>query len=322
MTVSDRSKILEILESGDALVMASHRRPDGDAVGTMLALLLRARALGRRAEALCPGGVPEPYGFLAGADSVAEALPPGFDDFHLVIVDTPDGSRSDAAGAAAEAARTVINIDHHPDNTRYGDLNLVDSSASSAALLVAELLDGLDGMSREVATALYTGVLTDTGGFRFGNTDARTLSVASKLVESGAKPARVASAVYGEQSIGALRLLGMVLASTELALDGRMAVSLLTKAMKDECDSDGVELEGLASYGRMVRGVEVAVLVREEDGRIRASLRSRGPVDVNAVASSLGGGGHRAAAGVVMDGTVEEARRRLVEAVAKAMDRN
>lgn len=320
--MSDRNKILELLESRDALVVASHRKPDGDAVGTMLALLLWARGRERRAEALCPGGVPEPYGFLEGADLVVDAVPDGLRDFHLLVVDTPDASRSDAVDGAARAAQTVVNIDHHPDNTRYGDLNLVDSSASSAALLVAELLERFGEIPREIATALYTGVLTDTGGFRFGNTDARTLSVASRLVERGVKPARVANAVYGEQSIGALKLLGMVLASTELAVDGRVAVSLLTKAMKDECGSDGVELEGLASYGRLVRGVEVAVLVREEDGRIRASLRSRGPVDVNAVASDLGGGGHRAAAGVVMDGTVDEARERLIAAVEKAMGRS
>lgn len=319
--MSSQKKIRKILEGSVPVVLVSHRKPDGDAIGTMLGLALWRREHGGRAEILCPGGVQEPYTFLEGTGTVMHDVPHDLDDFNLVVVDTPDLSRVSGVGNLGERALTVVNIDHHPDNTAFGDVSLVDPSASSAALLAAEVLigEGPDDLSAGVATALYTGILTDTGAFRFGNTDARTLDMAARMVALGASPAAVATAVYGEQPLGAFRLLGMVLSTTETALDGRVAVSVLTRRMKDESGSDGADLEGLASYGRLVRGVEVALLLREEDAGIRISLRSRGTVDVNAIAARLGGGGHKAAAGVVIDASIDEARRRLIEAVSKSL---
>ena len=149
--------------------------------------------------------------------------------------------------------------------------------------------------------------------------DARTLRAAADLVVLGASPAGLANAVYGEQPLGRLRLLGMVLSTTETELDGQVAVSMLTERMKGDTGSTGEDIEGMASFGRLVRGVEVALLLREENGHIRASLRSKGAVDVNAVARRLGGGGHKAASGVLLDGPIDSARERLLEAVAEIM---
>jgi phosphoesterase RecJ-like protein len=218
-----------------------------------------------------------------------------------------------------ERASLVVNIDHHPDNTGYGDVNFVDPSASSVALIIYELLADTGELSAAISSLLYIGVMTDTGGFRFGNTDARTLRVAAALVILGANPAGLANAVYGEQPLGRLRLLGLVLSTTETEFDGKVAVSVMTERMKSETGSTGEDIEGIASVGRRVRGVEVALLLREEDGRIRASLRSKGAVDVNAVARRLGGGGHKAAAGVLLDGPIESARERLLEAIGETM---
>ncbi|MCK4408651.1 MAG: bifunctional oligoribonuclease/PAP phosphatase NrnA, partial [Candidatus Eisenbacteria sp.] len=191
--------------------------------------------------------------------------------------------------------------------------------ASSVALIIYELLADTGELSAAISSLLYVGAMTDTGGFRFGNTDARTLRVAADLVVLGASPAGLANAVYGEQPLGRLRLLGMVLSTTETELDGQVAVSVLTERMKSDTGSTGEDIEGMASFGRLVRGVEVALLLREENGRIRASLRSKGAVDVNAVASRLGGGGHKAASGVLLDGPIESARERLLKAVAETM---
>jgi len=297
-------------------VLAAHRKPDGDALGSMLALARWIEGRGGRATVVCPDGVPDPYGFLPGAELVAREFPADPSGAGLVVLDTPLMARTGAPAEIFEQTSPVINIDHHPGNEEFGDANLVDTSASSAALLVYEILEPLGGLTAEIASLLYAGVFTDTGGFRFGNTDARTLGTAAKLVDLGADPALTARMIYGEQPLGQLRLLGLVLASAETILDGRVAVLTMTDAMRRETGSTGDEIEGLASYGRLVEGSQVAALLRELNGAVRVSLRSAGPVDVNAVAASLGGGGHRAAAGVVMDGSLAEVRERLAEAVA------
>jgi phosphoesterase RecJ-like protein len=312
---TERKKIRKALEAGGSFVLAAHRRPDGDALGSMLALARWIEGRGGIAAVVCPGGVPEPYGFLPGAESVVRGFPIAPAQAALIVVDTPMVSRTGAPPELVAQASPVINIDHHPDNEEFGDANLVDTSASAAALLVYEILEPLGGLASEIASLLYVGIFTDTGGFRFGNTDARTLATAARLVELGADPALTARMVYGEQPLGRLRLLGLVLASAETVLDGRVAVLTLTDEMRRETGSSGDEIEGLAAYGRHIEGAQVSALLRELDGAVRVSLRSAGPVDVNAVAASLGGGGHRAAAGIVMEGSLEEARGRLIEAI-------
>lgn len=264
-------------------------------------------------------GVPDPYGFMPTAQRVARSTPETLSELTAFVLDTPDATRAGVEEGALDTAGVVVNIDHHPGNSGYGSINLVDTTASSVALIVYELLAGAGGIDADVASALYVGVMTDTGGFRFGNTDARTLRAAAELVEAGASPAALANSVYGEQPLGRLRLLGLVLGSTETLLNGKVAVSVLTQEMKNETGSTGEDIEGIASFGRLVGGVEVALLLREEGNRVRASLRSKGRVDVNAVARRLGGGGHAAAAGVVLDGPMESAREMLLEAVAATL---
>ena len=316
-----RTKTLQILEGPGPFLITFHRRPDGDALGSALGLRLWLRSRGRRAEVVNSDGVPDPFGFMPEAESVLREAPGDLGNYTLVVLDTPDSSRAGLPDDVVRSAATVLNIDHHPDNSNYGDVNLVDPSASSVALIVYELLSGGERLTDGIATAFYTGVMTDTGGFRFGNTDARTLRAAAELVALGAVPARLANLVYGEQPLGRLRLLGMVLSATETVFDGKVAVSELTQSMKDETGSNGEDIEGIASFGRLIGGVEVALLLREEDGRIRASLRSKGTVDVNAIARRLGGGGHKSAAGVLLDGPLEFARERLLDAVRETMSK-
>lgn len=315
-----RVDITECLLAGRPVVIASHRRPDGDALGSSLGLLDWLEARGVRAVVVGADGVPEPYGFLQRAGEVRDEVPADISDFTLAVLDTPSPARAAVPAHVFRRASCVIDVDHHPDNALFGDINLVDVSASSVALLIYELIRSAGGTPRPSgAEALYTGVMTDTGCFRFGNTDARTLEAAAALVRLGAGPAALANSVYGEQPVGRLHLLGKVLESIEIAAGGRVAVSALTREMKEQTGCTGDEIEGVASFGRLVRGVEVAVLLREENGRVRASLRSRGGVDVGAVARSLGGGGHSSAAGVVLAGSLEDARSTVLGAVERSL---
>jgi bifunctional oligoribonuclease and PAP phosphatase NrnA len=318
--VRSRTKALEALAGSGPFLVTSHRRPDGDALGSMLALLRWFGHRGREAVCVNADGVPEPYTFLPSSEEVLDKVPTPFAARTVVVIDTPDPARVAVDPAVLAGAELTVNIDHHPDNTMFGGVNLVDVSASSAALLVYETLSENLPADPDIAVALYVGIMTDTGCFRFGNTDARTLSACADLARRGAVPSTLATKVYGQQPLGRLRLLGLMLAGTETFCDGRVAVSELTDEMRAGSGDSGLAIENAASYGRLVAGVEVAVLLREETGGIRVSLRSAGEVDVNKVARLLGGGGHKAAAGLMLAGRdIESAKRELLETLCRAL---
>jgi phosphoesterase RecJ-like protein len=267
-------------------------------------------------------GVPDPYGFLPGADAVHTAFPADPSGHTAVILDTPLPERTGAPAGYFDRVGLLVNIDHHPDNEGFGGAAYVDPSASSVALMVLEILEEVGApIDEEIATALYTGLFTDTGGFRFTNTDARTLSAAGRLVARGARPAEVARTVYGSLEPAELRLLGLVLSSMQSALDGRVSILYVTDEMRTVARTAEDGIEGLASYGRSVGGTEVAVLLREQRADTRVSLRSAGSLDVGALARELGGGGHAAAAGVVLDGPIRTARDRIVSAIRERLSR-
>ncbi len=318
--MTTQEKILAALESEPRFFITFHLKPDGDALGTALGLASWLRERGSSVCVVSPDGVPEPYRALPGSESVETTFPADTSDRAAVVLDTPEPGRTGAPADCLRNAKLVINIDHHPGNSMFGDLNLVDPRASSVALLVHEVIAASTSPpSAEVASLLYIGVLTDTGAFRFGNTDGRTFDAAAALVRLGADPAALARGIYGEQPIGRLRLFGLVLASVERALDGRVSLMYVTDEMRKGTGASGDDIEGLASYGRLLEGVEVALLLREQDGSVRASLRSSGPVDVNKIARQLGGGGHSAASGVVLDGPLDRARAAILAAVEESL---
>jgi phosphoesterase RecJ-like protein len=317
--VENAAKALESLQGEGPFLITFHGRPDGDALGSALGLRLWLESAGRNALVVSSDPPPEPFRSLPSADRVLAGAPQHLEGHTAVVLDTPDLSRAGIDSSVIRSAASVVNIDHHPGNERFGDVNVVDTTASSAALMVYEILRGAAPLDADAASALYVGVMTDTGGFRFGNTDARTLRAASELVDLGASPSELANRVYGEQPLGRLKLLGAVLSTTETDLNGMVAVSTLTEEMKRATGSTGEDIEGLASYGRLVNGVQVAVLLREEGENVRVSLRSKGLVDVNAAARLLGGGGHSSASGALLDGPLDCARERVLAAVSEVI---
>jgi phosphoesterase RecJ-like protein len=189
----DRREILRTLEGDGPFFITSHRNPDGDAVGSLLALSMWLTGRGKDARAACADPVPSQYQFLPGIDRVGLGLPDTLRGAVGIVVDSPDAARVAEDPSVLSSADVLVNVDHHVGNSRYGDLNLVDPTASSTALILHEMLSDLGGPpSREVASALYVGVLTDTGAFRFSNTDARTFAAAAELTRLGADAAGVA----------------------------------------------------------------------------------------------------------------------------------
>jgi len=304
---------------GRSYLCLAHVYPDGDVLGSQLGLGLALMAAGEAVMFAGPHAVPEPYQFLPGASLVQQWKEgkTGYDV--IVMVDCPEPDRTEGLLKQSRGGKTiVVNIDHHPDNKRYGDLNWVDPGAAATGEMVYDLLNALHlPIAEPVATNLYTAILTDTGSFRYSNVTPKTLEVASQLVARGAQPALIASRLYETRSPGTLALLGRLLGEVKVSDDGLVAwLTIQNGSVPPEI----IEAEDLVTYPRSISTVKVALLLREVGpGQVKVSLRAKGEVDVGKVAARFGGGGHANAAGCTIRGSLESARATLFEAVDGAL---
>lgn len=296
------AEIAEVLSRpGERFVITSHHNPDGDAIGSLLGLARALRAAGRDvvlAHADDPP-VPDDLRFLlADGEEIAHELPADIAERVLIAVDCASELRMWNT-PVHEAARLVIDIDHHQDNTRFGDLNLIEPFASSTAEVVVGVLEAAGWpLTREIAEPLYVGMITDTGRFGYGNTRPRTHRIAAAMIEAGVDPAVMSRRLYEEQPLDRLLLMGRALEASRPLAGGRMLAAVLTR--EDFDAAGGRDTEGIVEVMRGVRGMRAAALVSEAgpEGMYRVSLRTADPdVDVSAIAREEGGGGHRAAAG-------------------------
>jgi len=312
-------EVVDAIGRGRSALLFAHVYPDGDVLGSQLGLGLALRAAGRAATFACAHAVPDPFHFLPGAADLQQWTT-GRNGFDLVVtLDCPDPAR---LGGLLEGTRgpgvRVVNIDHHGDNRRYGDVNWVDTRAAATGEMVYDLLQaaGLP-LTPDVAVNLYTAIVTDTGSFRYSNTTARTLRVAAHLLEVGVDPAHVATAVYETRDLGGLRLLGQALQTVETDPDGSIAWLALDRAKAESPDLP--EAEEFVNYPRSLRTAKVAVLFRELPDAVKVSLRAKGEVNVARIAASLGGGGHPNAAGLILPGGLTEAKARVLGAIREAL---
>jgi phosphoesterase RecJ-like protein len=312
-------EVVDAVRHGRRVLLFAHVYPDGDVLGSQLGLGLALRATGRTVTFACAHAVPDPFHFLPGAAAVQQ-WKTGRNGFDLVVtLDCPDPGR---LGGLLEGTRgsggLVLNIDHHGDNKRYGDVNWVDTRAAATGEMVYDVLEtaGLP-LTPDVAVNLYTAIVTDTGSFRYSNTTPKTLRVAASLMEAGVDPARVATAVYETRELGGLRMLGQVLQSIETDPDGTVAWLVIDRAQAESPDLP--EGEEFVNYPRSLRTAKVAVLFRELPDTVKVSLRAKGEVNVARIAARFGGGGHPNAAGVILPGRVAEAKARVLSAVREAL---
>lgn len=321
-TLQVPGELVELLARprGKTLVLGTVQ-PDGDLLGSQIGLGLALANAGAPVTLAGPHPVPEALRFLPGATLVErwETAPGVFD---LVILnDCPDPSRT---GGLLEGARgpatTVVNIDHHPDNKRYGNLNWIEPEASATGEMVWDLIRAVGfKVTPEIATNLFTAIHTDTGSFRYSNTTARALRIAADLVAQGARPALVAGALYEGRRVEDLRRLGTLLARVEVSPDGQVAWLELPQGSVPEAF---VEAEDLVTYPRSIASSKVALLLREVGpGRVKVSLRAKGGVNVGKIAAAFGGGGHANAAGCTVAGSLGEVREALLRAVADQLQR-
>jgi phosphoesterase RecJ-like protein len=318
--VAPPGELLDALRKpGGTILCLGHVHPDGDVLGTLLGLGLALSAAGASVTFAGPHPVPDVLTFLPGSDrwQVWKAAPGPFDT--IVMTDCPNPDRSEGLLEGARGPRSrVLNIDHHPDNRRYGSIDWIDPSAAATGEMIFDLLVALGlPLTPAIALNLFTAVHTDTGSFRYSNTTPRTFRIAAELAAAGADPALVSDRLYQQRGRDSLVQLGTVLRRVEVSDDGQVA---WLSVPRDLVPRELIESEDLVSYPRSIGGVKVAVLLREEaPGTVKASLRAKGEVAVNKIAHRFGGGGHENAAGCTLSGTLEEAAASLLQAVREAL---
>ena len=292
------------LRAAPRVVVAAHENPDGDAIGSLVGAVRGLRAAGIDAVAVrAADELPREYRWLDDGDTTT--LAPAGEGWLLLAVDCGSAARIAAPEGVRERASLVVDLDHHHDNTRFGDINVVDDAAACSAMMVRELLGRLGvALTPAIATPLYVGLVSDTGRFQYSNTDPRAFAAAAELVQHGAQPQEVFQRVYESVQASKLRLLARALDRIELRLGGRLAVTWLTRADISATGADEAATDGVIDSLRAIEGVEVAAFIREAANgtRHKVSLRSaNGIVDVSRIAHAGGGGGHVRAAGFSSD---------------------
>ena len=320
---SDMAAVVDALRTGDRFLVTSHEHPDGDALGSLLAMHLGLEQLGRDTVMALTGSAPLPgeYRFLELEErGLLRALPEDAAARVLVAVDCAQETR--LTDVRLLDAPVVVNIDHHHDNTRFGTVNLVVADASSTAEVLADVFVGLGvPLTPEIAEALYAGLVTDTGRFQYSNTTPKALRLAAELLEAGADIQRIFQGVYESMQFAKVKLLARALDRAALYHDGRVVVSHLLRTDFSEVGAAEPFSEGIIDILRAVEGAELAALIREPPRDVsparKVSLRSSDDrIDVSAIARLSGGGGHRQAAGFSSDLSIEEITALIVSAYA------
>jgi phosphoesterase RecJ-like protein len=311
--------IADAIRSRQRFVLSSHSRPDGDSIGSQLAMVYALRALGKEAIAVNADPAPPPLMQFPGVPDIriAPAVDGEFDA--AIIMECSDLARTGVSGLDRSF---VINIDHHPGNTGFGQLMWFDSSAAACGEMVFDLVKALGvPLSREIATHVYLAILTDTGSFHYSSISPRTFEICRATIEAGVDPVLVARNVYDSNSMGRLKLFGAVLSAMQIDGTGRIAIVYLDHEMAREAGGTYEDTEGLINLPLTVKEIEAVVFFKQTEGeQYRVSLRSKGDIDVGGVAKTFGGGGHKNAAGCTVSGAIDALQKLFIAKIEDAID--
>jgi len=317
---SVRDRIAEEIRKRQRFVLSSHVRPDGDAIGSQLAMAFALRHLGKTVRVVNCDMPPSPMLVFPGVAEIEVAQRVDDPGDAVIIMECGDFARTGVAGLDRGF---VINIDHHLGNTMYGALNWFDASAAACGEMVFDLIQKLGvPLTPEIATHTYVAILTDTGSFHYSSISSRTFDICRQCVEAGLDPPAVARSIFDSNNLGRLKLFGAVLSRMELDASGRLATVWVDRALARNCGGTYEDTEGLINLPLTVKEIQAVVFFKEQgpdDWRI--SMRSKGEIDVNSVATEFGGGGHKNAAGCSATGTFAELtalfRKKITEQIDK-----
>ncbi len=314
------AQVAAAIRTRQRFVITSHARPDGDAIGSALAMAFALRQLGKEARVVFRDEAPPPlqvFPGIADIDVTASVDDPGD---AVIVMESGDLARTGVAGLDRGF---VINIDHHPGNAMYGALNWVDLSAAACSEMVFTLIQALGvPLTREIATHVYVAILTDTGSFHYSSISPRTFEICRLCMEAGVEPPAVARSIFDSNNLGRLKLFGAVLNQMELDPTGRLATLYVDHALAAGCGGSYEDTDGLINMPLTVKDIQAVVFFKENDGPRdwRISMRSKGTIDINAVAKQFGGGGHKTASGCSATGSIAELKRTFREKIVEAID--
>jgi phosphoesterase RecJ-like protein len=322
---------VQLIRNGQRFLLTCHVLPDPDAVGSMLGLAEILKSLGKEVVIYNRDPVPETVSFLPGVAEVRSSIPPGVRFDAMLITDTAARSLLPRILPPLAVTGPRVIVDHHLVHDDFGDVVVRDVEACATAIVVIELAAalGVRPLPRAAAEPLYAALVADTGNFRYHGTTPETLRLAAELLELGVDPWRVASHVFENWPMERLRLLGFAINAIETEFAGRVAILCVPSSMLERAGANERMVEGMVEYGRMIKGVEISIMLWERRPRSdetdfgqlvsRLSLRSSGPIDVSSIAAALGGGGHRAAAGATLGCGLRAARELVLAEAARAL---
>jgi len=311
-------QVISTINKHHRFTLGCHLHPDGDAIGSLLALGLSLEKTGKQVEMIVPDGVPATYQFLPGIQRVVQQ--PTSRPEVVISVDCAERSRLQLPEEIFTGEPLLVNIDHHISNDLFGQVNLVLPDASATGQLIFKLLEkGAYPIDPAIASALYTAIATDTGFFRYSNTTGEVLSMASKLVEEyQISPSQIAERVYEEKSYASIRLLGEVLSTLQISGNRRYSWMYLNQEMIRKYKVEMEEIENYVNYTNSIRGVEVGLFFKEiKPDEVKISWRSKASVDVSRLAAHFGGGGHLRAAGCSMKGSLPAVMEEVLSFLSK-----
>jgi phosphoesterase RecJ-like protein len=313
-----------LCDRNQEILIFGHKDADGDTLGCSLAFAEALRLRSKRVHVVIPPPLPEKYRWMPGFEQVREEPPAGSEVQLVLFFDAGNMERSGNAVEHIAEPTTIVNVDHHPSNSRFGDVNIINPNAAAVGEMCLEMFEHFGWeVTPSMATNLYTALMTDTGGFRHENTTARALEVAARLAALGADPSYIATMVYKSRPLTTLKLSGISIASLHVEMGGRLAWAKVTRSMLREAGAVMAEAEGIIDTLNSIAGLDVAIMFKEVGSRLtKISVRSRGAVDSAALCARFGGGGHLRAAGaevpLPMDQAIEAVLAEAREAIAAA----
>lgn len=317
------NEITKLLEKNNSFLITSHKNIDGDAIGSELALYFILKKLNKKPIILNQDRLPRIYNFLPDSDKV-HCLEDNYINIKNIdvgiIVDCTNFERIEETYKIFKNIKNIINIDHHNSNENYGDLNYIDSSASSVGEIIYDLIKfiNLDLLDEKISTCLYTAIITDTGSFRYSNVSSKTFSVVSDLASQGIKPNLIADNIYNRNTYSGLKLLGKALLTLEVDESNYASWLTITRDMLNNTEANDEEVEGIIDIARTLENTEVSILFREtKDNKIKVSFRSKGDFNVNEFAGKFNGGGHPNSSGCVCSGKIAEVKEKILSELFK-----
>ncbi|MFH1858112.1 MAG: bifunctional oligoribonuclease/PAP phosphatase NrnA [Candidatus Omnitrophota bacterium] len=320
--MKEKNKIIRSIRRHRRFLIASHVNPEGDSLGSALALRRLLLALGKRAEVVLDGSIPEAYRFLPDAACIRKTPSVSYDV--AFVIDCPVLDRIGRIQRFLDKQKPLCVIDHHVSSDRFGTVNWIDPKCAAVGEMVHALYKALKvKIALPEAINLYVSLVTDTGSFRYSNTTAKVHALASQLIRKGIRPVEVSSQLFESCTVTSRRLLGLALQTLCVGNGGKLAWLWVTRKMVSRCSSSPEETEGFVDVARSIRGVRAAVFFKEEkEGVIKVSFRAKGSFDVNRIARRFGGGGHRAASGCLLPGTLEKVRTAVLKEVRRTLGAN